>query len=149
MFAAYWVPIMVFNVWIVVVTFAQHHADDTHVFKDGEWTHTRGALQTTDRSYGYLGDIISKHVTDGHIVHHFYATQIPHYNLMDATKAAYELFEKKGVHYSSPKTNPWWDYYSLVFRHAAFTTPTATEDIMVLTNTKLHETLKAESKKAK
>ena len=25
MFASYWVPISVFNVWIVVVTMAQHH----------------------------------------------------------------------------------------------------------------------------
>ncbi len=60
LFSGYYVPLMVFNVWIVVVTSAQHHDEDTRVFGQDEWTFTRGALQTVDRKYGLVGDALSK-----------------------------------------------------------------------------------------
>ena len=33
MVAAYWAPISVFNVWIVVVTMAQHHDEGTRIYE--------------------------------------------------------------------------------------------------------------------
>ena len=75
------------------------------MFGQEEWTFTRGALQTVDRSFGFFGNMLSKHVTDGHIIHHFFSTQIPHYNLMQATEVAYKVFDEKKVAYMSPKVN--------------------------------------------
>ena len=47
---------------------------------------------------GIIGDSISKHVTDGHIIHHFFATQIPHYHLVEATRVLYTVLKEKNMY---------------------------------------------------
>lgn len=46
----YGVPLMVFNAWITLVTYLQHHDEDTIVFEEGEWNYIKGALQTDRKS---------------------------------------------------------------------------------------------------
>jgi acyl-lipid omega-3 desaturase len=84
------VPLMVFNAWLVIVTYHQHHHEKTVVYDEKSWTFLLGAQETVDRSYGYLIDQFSHHITDGHIAHHLFFTKIPHYNLPKATEIVYK-----------------------------------------------------------
>ena len=43
-------------------------------------------MQTIDRSYGFMIELF-QHNIELHMCHHFFFTQIPHYHLIDATKA--------------------------------------------------------------
>ena len=88
---------MVFSWWITTVTYLQHHdnsPDDTVVYGDGSWTFMKGALQTVDRSYGSIIDKLTHNITNGHLVHHIFFRQIPHYHLEKATRHLYK-FENK------------------------------------------------------
>ena len=38
---------------ITLVTYLQHHDEDTIVYEEGEWNYVKGALQTIDREYGF------------------------------------------------------------------------------------------------
>jgi fatty acid desaturase len=48
----YLIPLLVFNAWITMVTYLQHHDEDTKVYAEGEWSYVMGALETIDREYG-------------------------------------------------------------------------------------------------
>jgi len=48
----YMMPLLVFNAWITMVTYLQHHDEDTKVYAEGEWNYIKGALETIDREYG-------------------------------------------------------------------------------------------------
>ena len=86
---------------------------------------------------GIIGDSISKHVTDGHIIHHFFATQIPHYHLVEATRVLYTVLKEKNINFSAPlTTNPLFNYYKMLFSFKFFTTPTNNKSILCLTKTK-------------
>ena len=94
-------PWMVFNFWLYMVTYLQHHHDSTTVFDDNEWNFAKGAEQTIDRKYGFFIDELSHHITDGHVAHHLYFTQIPHYHLKDATKIIKEKLGDKYLYRDS------------------------------------------------
>jgi len=82
----YVVPLIIFHVWLIMVTHMQHHDETTIVFDDNSWSHAKGALQTIDREYGFFVDRLTHHITDGHVAHHV-STKIPHYHLAEATRA--------------------------------------------------------------
>ncbi|KAH7695664.1 Fatty acid desaturase family protein, partial [Aphelenchoides avenae] len=94
-FKYYFVPVLCQGYWLVMITVLQHQDDDTEVYEDGTWTFVRGQLQTIDREYGMGVDTVLHHVTDGHVVHHFFPWKIPHYHLTEATKAIRSLLEEK------------------------------------------------------
>ncbi|KAI9000202.1 fatty acid desaturase-domain-containing protein [Gaertneriomyces semiglobifer] len=86
LFWGYICPWLVYNTWLYAVTYLQHHAPDTRVYSDENWTFTTGAVQTVDRTYGMgILDWFMHNITDGHVVHHLFYTSIPHYRLMEAT----------------------------------------------------------------
>ena len=67
-------------------TYLQHHSHETVVYDDSNWSFVLAAFETVDRKFGYGIDSLHHHITDGHVAHHLFFTQIPHYNLMIATE---------------------------------------------------------------
>nr|AQX92138.1 Om [Nannochloropsis oceanica] len=94
----YVVPLLVFNAWITMVTYLQHHDEDTKVYAEGEWNYIKGALETIDREYGMGIDDLSHNITDGHVAHHLFFTQIPHYHLTAATAAVRQCLQPTGTY---------------------------------------------------
>jgi omega-6 fatty acid desaturase / acyl-lipid omega-6 desaturase (Delta-12 desaturase) len=80
----YFIPYLWTNAWLVGITFLQHTSKDLKYFKNSEWNFVSGALQTVDRNFGIF-NVILHHITDTHVVHHFFH-QIPHYHAMEATQ---------------------------------------------------------------
>ncbi|XP_057953141.1 omega-3 fatty acid desaturase, endoplasmic reticulum-like [Malania oleifera] len=99
-FKFYGVPYLVSVMWIDLVTYLHHHGHEDGKlpwYRDKEWSYTRGALTTTDHDYGWINDI--HHNIGTHVIHHFFP-QIPHYHLVEATKAAKPVL---GKYYREPK----------------------------------------------
>jgi len=83
--------------WLFAVTYMQHHdIDDTRAYDGDSWSFLKGALQTVDRRFGFGIDYLHHHITDGHVVHHLFFTQVPHYHLKEATVA---VRKQLGKHY--------------------------------------------------
>eukprot|EP00798_Chlamydomonas_sp_ICE-L_P013683 gene13683-19572_t len=92
----YVVPYFVFVFWLDAVTYLHHHgpSDENEKmpwYRGEEWSYFRGGLSTIDRDYGIFNKI--HHNIETHVVHHLFS-QMPHYNLTDATEAC-----KKNDHY--------------------------------------------------
>lgn len=83
----YLIPLIFGGWWLVTVTYLQHHHEDSVVYNDSDWSFLQAAFDTVDRTYGFGIDYLHHHITDGHVAHHLFFTQIPHYNLPIATKA--------------------------------------------------------------
>jgi acyl-lipid omega-3 desaturase len=79
--------IAVCYLWLFMVTWFQHHNEDTLVYSQSEWTFVKGALETVDRFMGFGLDAVHHNITDGHVVHHFFFREIPHFRLAQATAA--------------------------------------------------------------
>ena len=106
---AYLAPWLVYNSWLFIVTYMQHHREGIEVYGDKSWTFVRGAFQTVDRVMGLHSDWVTLYITSDHLVHHLFAWSIPHYNLRRATEDLRAGLESKGlshlhkrVVYSSP-----------------------------------------------
>ncbi|KAI1711208.1 fatty acid desaturase domain-containing protein [Ditylenchus destructor] len=89
----YFIPILFYGFWMVMVTTLQHAEDETEVYEQGTWTYVKGQAQTVDRQFGLVPDFVLHHITDGHVAHHFFQ-RIPHYHLLEATKAVKNVLEK-------------------------------------------------------
>lgn len=95
----YGVPYMVFVMWIDFVTYLHHHGHEQKLpwYRGKEWSYLRGGLTTIDRDYGWFNNI--HHDIGTHVIHHIFP-QIPHYHLIEATKAAKLVL---GKYYREPK----------------------------------------------
>ena len=93
--AHYFVPYLVVNAHLTLITYLQH--TDTYVphWHEGEFTFLRGALATVDRSWGWLRDIAFHHIADSHVVHHLFS-DMPFYHATKATEilSGWEEFQK-------------------------------------------------------
>jgi len=102
---AYWVPYVVFVVWLDTVTYLHHHGahnpkEKMPWYRGKEWNYLRGGLTTIDRDYGVFNKI--HHDIGTHVVHHLFP-QIPHYNLEEATEALKPML---GPYYRVPEKSP-------------------------------------------
>ncbi|XP_004490604.1 omega-3 fatty acid desaturase, endoplasmic reticulum [Cicer arietinum] len=99
----YGVPYWIFVLWLDFVTYLHHHGYKQKLpwYRGQEWSYLRGGLTTVDRDYGWINNI--HHDIGTHVVHHLFP-QIPHYHLIEATKAAKPIF---GQYYREPeKSSP-------------------------------------------
>ncbi|KAJ0084390.1 hypothetical protein Patl1_31091 [Pistacia atlantica] len=100
MLKIYGVPYLIFVMWVDFVTYLHHHGHDEHKlpwYRGKEWSYLRGGLTTVDRDYGMFNNI--HHDIGTHVIHHLFP-QIPHYHLVEATKAAKPVL---GKYYREPK----------------------------------------------
>jgi len=86
---------LMFSFWLFMVTYMQHHDEKVIAYDDSNWDFFSGALQTVDRKFGFGIDRVHHNITDGHVVHHLFFTQIPHYHLKRATKAIAPLLKEQ------------------------------------------------------
>ncbi|KAL5225805.1 hypothetical protein ABZP36_012444 [Zizania latifolia] len=94
----YGVPYLVFVMWLDLVTYLHHHGhNDLPWYRGKEWSYLRGGLTTLDRDYGWINKI--HHDIGTHVIHHLFP-QIPHYHLVEATKAARPVL---GKYYREPE----------------------------------------------
>ncbi|KAM0884635.1 hypothetical protein ACQ4PT_030877 [Festuca glaucescens] len=94
----YGVPYVVFVMWLDLVTYLHHHGhQDLPWYRGEEWSYLRGGLTTVDRDYGWINNI--HHDIGTHVIHHLFP-QIPHYHLVEATKAARPVL---GRYYREPE----------------------------------------------
>jgi omega-3 fatty acid desaturase (delta-15 desaturase) len=86
----YFVPYVIFTVWLSVVTYLQHSDPKGRYYDNRKWTYASGAMTTFDRSFGFIINHFH-HNIETHLVHHFFFTAIPHYHLVEATEAVKPL----------------------------------------------------------
>ncbi|KAK1283055.1 hypothetical protein QJS10_CPB21g01282 [Acorus calamus] len=93
MIKLYFVPYWIFVMWLDLVTYLHHHGHEENLpwYRGKEWSYLRGGLTTLDRDYGLINNI--HHDIGTHVIHHLFP-QIPHYNLIEATKAAKPVLDK-------------------------------------------------------
>lgn len=75
----YGLPYIVVNIWLVTYTWLQHTDLEIPHFSSQEWTWAKGALQTVDRPYGSLLNLLHHGIGSTHVCHHV-NPGIPHYN---------------------------------------------------------------------
>ena len=89
--AVYGLPYLVINAWLVAYTWLQHTDTDIPHFTDSTWTWAKGALQTVDRPYGPLLNLLHHGIGSTHVCHHV-NSRIPHYNAWQATALLRQRF---------------------------------------------------------
>ncbi|KAJ4827778.1 fatty acid desaturase (DSD1) [Turnera subulata] len=95
----YGVPYVTFVMWLDFVTYLHHHGSEQKLpwYRGKEWSYLRGGLTTIDRDYGLFNNI--HHDIGTHVIHHLFP-QIPHYHLVEATKASKHVL---GKYYREPQ----------------------------------------------
>ncbi|KAF7816112.1 omega-3 fatty acid desaturase, endoplasmic reticulum-like [Senna tora] len=98
-FKLYGVPYLIFVMWLDTVTYLHHHGYKQKLpwYRGKEWSYLRGGLTTVDRDYGWINNV--HHDIGTHVIHHLFP-QIPHYHLIEATKAAKPVL---GKYYREPE----------------------------------------------
>ena len=75
----YGLPYLVVNLWLITYTWLQHTDLTIPHFASDQWTWAKGALQTVDRPYGPLLNLLHHGIGSTHVCHHV-NPRIPHYN---------------------------------------------------------------------
>lgn len=83
--AVYGLPYLVINAWLVGYTWLQHTDTDIPHFATDQWSWAKGALQTVDRPYGPLLNLLHHGIGATHVCHHV-NPRIPHYNAWEGTR---------------------------------------------------------------
>ncbi len=81
----YGLPYLVVNAWLVAYTWMQHTDTNIPHFCSADWTWAKGALQTVDRPYGPLLNLLHHGIGSTHVCHHI-NPRIPHYNAWHASR---------------------------------------------------------------
>ena len=87
----YGLPYLVINAWLVAYTWMQHTDTNIPHFSSADWTWAKGALQTVDRPYGPLLNLLHHGIGSTHVCHHI-NPRIPHYNAWHATTLLKQRF---------------------------------------------------------
>jgi fatty acid desaturase len=75
---------MVVNAWLTATTWMHHTDVNVPHLDESLWTWILGALQTVDRPYHWILDILHHRIGTTHMMHHLVST-IPHYHAQEAT----------------------------------------------------------------
>ncbi len=99
----YFIPYLIVNYHLVLITYLQHTDVFMPHFVDNEWDWLRGALCTVDRSFGPTLDYFFHHISDTHVAHHLFS-YMPFYHAQEATEAIKKVL---GVYYLKDETPIW------------------------------------------
>jgi fatty acid desaturase len=80
----YGLPYVVINAWLVIYTWLQHTDLNIPHFASDQWFWSKGALQTVDRPYGPILNLLHHGIGSTHVCHHI-NSKIPHYNAWKGT----------------------------------------------------------------
>lgn len=105
----YFIPYLIVNFWLVLITYLQHTDLQLPHYTHGEWDWLRGALATVDRDYGILNRVFH-HITDTHVVHHLFSF-MPHYHAQEATEAVKPLLGDYYLMDRTPVFTALWNAY--------------------------------------
>jgi len=102
LFFTFGVPLLITNLFLVLITFLQHTDVAVPHYTATEWDWLRGALATIDRDYGFFNVLnhMFHHINDTHVVHHLFS-DMPFYHAQEATEAVKPLL---GKYYRFDKT---------------------------------------------
>ena len=103
----YGLPLLVINAWLVAYTWLQHTDTDIPHFSSSEWNWAKGALQTVDRPYGALLNLLHHGIGSTHVCHHI-NPRIPHYNAWQATALLRQRFPELVRHDPTPIHRALW-----------------------------------------
>ncbi|KAF5391131.1 hypothetical protein D9757_003022 [Collybiopsis confluens] len=96
----YFLPFLLVNHWIVMLTYLQHIDPTIPYYRKSEWTFVRGALAAVDRPFmGWIGRVFFHNVSHNHISHHLFPS-IPFYNQPIATEHIKKIL-KEDYNYDS------------------------------------------------
>jgi len=87
----YGLPYLVINAWLVSYTWLQHTDTTIPHFSSENWSWAKGALQTVDRPYGPVLNLLHHGIGSTHVCHHI-NPRIPHYNAWRGTALLRERF---------------------------------------------------------
>ena len=103
----YGLPYLVVNGWLVTYTWLQHTDLSIPHFSNDTWTWAKGALQTVDRPYGPLLNLLHHGIGSTHVCHHVNAT-IPHYNAWRGTALLRQRYPQLVRYDSTPIHQALW-----------------------------------------
>lgn len=93
----YFLPYILLNSWIVLITSLQHSDPTVPYYQPGTWNWTRGSAATIDRDFGFVGRYFLHSIIETHVLHHHVPT-IPFYHAAEASEAIKGVL---GRHYRS------------------------------------------------
>lgn len=103
----YGLPYLVINGWLVCYTWLQHTDRTIPHFSGSEWDWAKGALQTVDRPYGPILNLLHHGIGSTHVAHHL-NPRIPHYNAWKATAIIRQQFPDHVQYDSTPIHQAMW-----------------------------------------
>jgi len=99
----YFVPYILSNHWIVMLTYLHHSDPSIAHFRNKQWSFLRGAISTVDRPLlGWAGRFFLHNVSHDHVAHHLFSS-IPFYNQPEVTEAIKKVL-KEDYNYDSTNT---------------------------------------------
>ncbi len=103
----YGLPYLVINAWLVAYTWLQHTDTNIPHFSTNDWNWAKGALQTVDRPYGPLLNLLHHGIGSTHVCHHI-NPRIPHYNAWQASALLRKRFPDLVRYDSTPIHRALW-----------------------------------------
>jgi len=109
LFYVYGVPLMITNLFLVLITFLQHTDAAVPHYTGTEWDWLRGALATVDRDYGPFNILnhVFHHINDTHVVHHLFS-DMPFYHAQEAAEAVKPLLGEYYRYDGTPIVQALW-----------------------------------------
>ncbi|KAJ3515052.1 hypothetical protein NLJ89_g2002 [Agrocybe chaxingu] len=99
----YFVPYLLANHWIVMLTYLHHSDPSIPHYRSKQWSFLRGAVSTVDRPLlGWAGRFFLHNVSHDHVAHHLFSS-IPFYNQPQVTEAIKKVL-KDDHNYDSSNT---------------------------------------------
>ncbi|KAK7693167.1 hypothetical protein QCA50_002733 [Cerrena zonata] len=109
----YFIPYLITNHWIVMLTYLQHSDPTIPHYRSGEWNWLRGALATVDRPLlGWVGRFFLHNISHDHVAHHLFPN-IPFYNQPEVTNAIKPILKDD---YNYDSTNTFYALYRTFYR---------------------------------
>lgn len=103
----YGLPYLVINMWLTTYTWLQHTDQNIPHFSNETWTWAKGALQTVDRPYGPVLNLLHHGIGSTHVCHHVNSA-IPHYNAWRGTALLRQQFPDLVRYDSTPIPQALW-----------------------------------------